>query len=280
MEGVGVDTHPHQSDDTEWSALATIPVLGVRSAAMDQWGLQGRVAVVIGGGGGLGAAMCRGLADAGASVVVIGRSESADTVAAKVEGAAIRCDASVPAELDDALELIRREVGSPDVLVAAQGIARPTPFLEHPDPSWDATIATNLTSVFRSCRTVGRWMVERGRGKIVTVASMLSFSGGLNVAAYAASKGGVAQLTKAMANELAPHGVNVNAIAPGYIKTNANRHIWNDDPARTREIVARLPAGRWGEPGDMVGPLLFLCSPHADYLHGVVLPVDGGWLSR
>jgi len=109
---------------------------------------------------------------------------------------------------------------------------------------------------------------------------MLSFSGGLNVAAYAASKGGVAQLTKAMANELAPRGVHVNAIAPGYIRTNANRHIWRDNPVRTQEIVARLPAGRWGEPADMVGPLLFLCSPHSDYLHGVVLPVDGGWLSR
>jgi 2-deoxy-D-gluconate 3-dehydrogenase len=123
-------------------------------------------------------------------------------------------------------------------------------------------------------------MAQQGRGKIVTIASMLSFSGGLNVAAYAASKGGVAQVTKALANELAPRGVNVNSIAPGYIRTNANVHIWRDDPTRTAEILARLPAGRWGEPDDVVGPLLFLCSTSADYLHGVVLPVDGGWLAR
>lgn len=247
---------------------------------MDVWGLDGRVAVVIGGGGGLGAAMSEGLSGAGASVVVVGRSDSADEVASRIGGTAVRCDASVPDELDGALARIRRDHGRVDVLVAAQGIAVPSPLLEHPDDAWDATIATNLTSVFRACRMVGGWMAEKGRGKIVTVASMLSFSGGLNVAAYAASKGGVAQLTKAMANELAPRGVNVNSIAPGYIKTNANRHIWRDNPARTQEIVARLPAGRWGEPSDMVGPLLFLCSPHSDYLHGVVLPVDGGWLSR
>ena len=247
---------------------------------MDHWGLAGRLAVVIGGGGGLGSAMSAGLASAGSSVVVVGRSEDAESVAAAIGGAAVRCDASDPDALDASLEQIRRDHGRPDVLVAAQGIARPSPLLEHTDADWDATIATNLTSVFRACRTVGTWMAEAGRGKIVTIASMLSFSGGLNVAAYAASKGGLAQLTKAMANELAPRGVNVNAIAPGYIRTNANRHIWRDNPKRTAEILSRLPSGRWGEPSDMVGPLLFLCSPHSDYLHGVVLPVDGGWLSR
>jgi len=247
---------------------------------VDHWGLAGRVAVVIGGGGGLGSAMCAGLASAGAAVVVVGRSDDAVRVAAAIGGAAVRCDASDPESLDSCLAAIRRDHGRPDVLVAAQGIVRPSGLLEHSDADWDDTIATNLTSVFRACRTVGSWMAEAGRGKIVTIASMLSFSGGMNVAAYAASKGGIAQLTKAMANELAQRGVNVNAIAPGYIKTNANRHIWRDNPTRTAEILARLPAGRWGEPSDMVGPLLFLCSPYSDYLHGVVLPVDGGWLSR
>lgn len=247
---------------------------------MDHWGLAGRVAVVIGGGGGLGSAMSAGLAGAGASVVVVGRSEDADRVAATIGGASVRCDASVPEELDACLNGIKRDHDRVDVLVAAQGIARPSPLLEHGDDDWDDTIATNLTSVFRACRTVGKWMAESGGGKIVTIASMLSYSGGVRVAAYAASKGGVAQLTKAMANELAPYGVNVNSIAPGYVKTNANRHIWRDDPRRTEEILARLPAGRWGEPADVVGPLLFLCSSYADYLHGVVLPVDGGWLSR
>jgi 2-deoxy-D-gluconate 3-dehydrogenase len=251
-----------------------------RLARVDHWGLAGRVAVVIGGGGGLGSAMSTGLAAAGASVIVVGRSEDVDRVAATIGGSSVRCDVSVPEELDTCLANIKIEHGRVDVLVAAQGIARPTPLVEHTDADWDATIATNLTSVFRACRTVGGWMAEDGRGKIVTIASMLAFSGGLRVAAYAASKGGLAQLTKAMANELAPYGVNVNAIAPGYVKTNANRHIWQDDPRRSEEILARLPAGRWGEPSDLVGPLLFLCSPHSDYLHGVVLPVDGGWLSR
>ena len=123
-------------------------------------------------------------------------------------------------------------------------------------------------------------MVPQGRGKIVTVASMLSFSGGFNVSSYAASKGGVGQLTKALANEWAPHGVNVNAIAPGYFRTELTAGIWRDDPERNAQILARLPAGRWGEPADLAGAIVFLASPASDYVHGIVLPVDGGWLSR
>jgi 2-dehydro-3-deoxy-D-gluconate 5-dehydrogenase len=134
--------------------------------------------------------------------------------------------------------------------------------------------------VFALCRLAGSLMVPRGSGKIVTIASMLSFQGGLRAAAYAASKGGVAQLTKALANEWAPHGVNVNAIAPGYVKTPLNRHIWRDDPGRSDAILARLPAGRWGEPSDLAGAAVFLASPASDYVHGIVLPVDGGWLAR
>ena len=123
-------------------------------------------------------------------------------------------------------------------------------------------------------------MVPRGRGKIVTVASMLSFQGGLNAAAYAASKGGVALLTKALCNEWAPAGVNVNSIAPGYVKTSLNRHIWQDDRIRSEAVLARLPAGRWGEPPDLAGAAVFLAAPASDYVHGIVLPVDGGWLAR
>jgi 2-deoxy-D-gluconate 3-dehydrogenase len=123
-------------------------------------------------------------------------------------------------------------------------------------------------------------MVPRGAGKIITIASMLSFQGGFGAAAYAASKGGVAQLTKALANEWAGSGVNVNAIAPGYVKTPLNRHIWRDDPARSDAVLARLPAGRWGEPADLAGAVVFLASRAADYVHGIVLPVDGGWLGR
>jgi 2-deoxy-D-gluconate 3-dehydrogenase len=139
---------------------------------------------------------------------------------------------------------------------------------------------TNLTAVFGLCQLAGAIFVAQGRGKIVNIASMLSFSGGLGVVSYAASKGGVAQLTKALANEWAPSGVNVNAIAPGYYKTQANVHIWRDDPERTAQITARLPAGRWGEPADLKGAVVFLSSAASDYVHGVILPVDGGWLSR
>jgi 2-deoxy-D-gluconate 3-dehydrogenase len=251
---------------------------------MDPEGLRGRTALVIGGAGGLGAAMSRGLSAAGVDVAIMGRSESLEQTAQSIGDGrrviAARCDVTDRAALDNAIDDVSERLGGIDILVAAQGIAVPRPVLDHDDEAWDRTLETNLTSVFRSCRRVGRQMAERGSGKIVTVASMLSFSGGLNVAAYAASKGGIAQLTKALANELAPRGVNVNAIAPGYIKTGANAHIWRDNPTRTAEILARLPAGRWGEPDDMVGPLLFLCSAASDYLHGVVLPVDGGWLSR
>lgn len=249
---------------------------------MDPWGIAGKKALVVGGGG-LGAAMCRGLYEAGVDVAIIGRSDSVDAVAREIRTDrpvfTVQCDVTDRAALDRGVADAVDRLGGIDILVAAQGIARPRPVLEHDDEDWDATLETNLTSVFRLCRSVGLLMAPTG-GKIVTVASMLSFSGGFQVAAYAASKGGVAQLTKAMANELAPLGINVNGIAPGYIKTNANVHIWRDNPVRTAEILTRLPAGRWGEPQDMIGPLLFLCSPASDYLHGVILPVDGGWLSR
>lgn len=247
--------------------------------------LSGRKALVVGGGGGLGRAMAGALHEAGASLAIMSRSSAADDAAAALGTSerpafAVRADvtdrASVAAGFEEAVEML----GGLDVLVAAQGLTLPSPALEHDLEAWDATLETNLTSVFELAQMAARQMVPAGGGKIVTVASMLSFSGGLNAAAYAASKGGVAQLTKALANEWAPHGINVNSIAPGYIKTPLNQHIWRDDPKRTAEILSRLPAGRWGEPEDMKGPTVFLCSPASDYLHGVILPVDGGWLSR
>ena len=141
-------------------------------------------------------------------------------------------------------------------------------------------IEVNLTATFELCQLAGRIMVEQGSGKIVNIASVLSFQGGLRVSSYAASKGGVSQLTMALANEWAPHGVNVNAIAPGYVKTALNARIWRDDPERTEQINVRIPAGRWGEPADMGGAVVFLSSAASDYVHGVTLPVDGGWLAR
>ena len=247
--------------------------------------LEGRRALIAGGGGGIGSAVTAALHRAGADVAILGRSPSALEAAARlsVPGRpvhAVIADATDRAALAAGFEQALEGLGGLDVLIAAQGIALPRVALDHDLEAWDATIETNLTSVFELCQLAARAMAPVGRGKIVTIASMLSFSGGLNVAAYAASKGGVAQLTKALANEWAPLGINVNSIAPGYIKTAANRHIWRDDPTRAAEILTRLPAGRWGEPEDLAGPTLFLCSSAADYLHGIVLPVDGGWLSR
>ena len=138
----------------------------------------------------------------------------------------------------------------------------------------------NLTATFELCQLAGRIMVAQGSGKIVNIASVMSFQGGWRISSYAASKGGVSQLTMALANEWAPHGVNVNAIAPGYVKTALNARIWRDDPERTAQIDVRIPAGRWGEPADIGGAVVFLSSPAADYVQGITLPVDGGWLSR
>lgn len=233
--------------------------------------LKGARAIVAGGAGGIGRGIVDALKDADCRVVVLGRSgvPPEHTV-----------DVADRAALAVVFDRAVGELGGLDILVAAQGIARSGASLEYDLDLWDETLEVNLTSVFELCQHAARVMVPQGSGRIVTIASMLSFSGGLNAAAYAASKGGVAQLTKALSNEWAPHGVNVNAIAPGYVRTAANRHIWRDDPVREAQITARLPAGRWGEPADIAGPVLFLCSPAARYMHGVVLPVDGGWLAR
>jgi 2-deoxy-D-gluconate 3-dehydrogenase len=242
--------------------------------------LSGARALVTGGGRGLGRAMAAALADAGASVAVIARSEQAEEAARELGGIGVRADLAQRDELRRGFEEAVELLGGLDVLVVSHGIGRRLPALDHELSDWDDVLRTNLTSVFELCRLAGRIMVSQGRGKIVTVASMLSFSGGLNVSSYAASKGGVGQLTKALANEWAPHGVNVNAIAPGYFRTELTAGIWRDDEERSAQILARLPAGRWGDPADLAGAIVFLASPASDYVHGIVLPVDGGWLSR
>jgi 2-deoxy-D-gluconate 3-dehydrogenase len=242
--------------------------------------LSGRRALVTGGGGGIGLGISEALAGAGARVAVLGRSDAADAAAARVGGTAVRADLSDREELRRGFEEAVASLGGLDILVASHGVSHAGPALETSNEQWDATIEVNLTSVFELCRLAGALMVPRGAGKIVTIASMLSFQGGFRAAAYSASKGGVAQLTKALANEWAPHGVNVNAIAPGYVKTALNTHIWRDDPQRNEAVLARLPAGRWGEPADLAGAAVFLASAASDYVHGIVLPVDGGWLGR
>jgi 2-deoxy-D-gluconate 3-dehydrogenase len=249
----------------------------------DPFSLAGKVALVTGASRGLGAGMALGLAAAGADVVLHASAPPAETALA-VERLGRRAaalaadlgDPAAPARLAaDALAVY----GRLDILINNAGIIRRQPADEHSDEFWDAVIEVNLSSVFRLSRAVGRHMLERGSGKIVNVASILSFQGGVTVPGYAAAKGGVAQLTKALANEWAGRGINVNAIAPGYMVTDNTAGL-RADQVRTRQINERIPAGRWGTPADLAGAVVFLASPASDYVNGHVLAVDGGWLAR
>ena len=246
---------------------------------IEQFGLNGQRVLVTGANGGIGVALATALREAGAALVVTGRSPTISEVGQVLDAHAIAADLRHPDEVTRVYEEATAVLGGLDGLVLVHGIVRPGPAVATTDSDWNATLESNLSSVFSLCQLAGADFVKQGRGKIVTIASMLSFSGGYQAAAYAASKGGLAQLTKALANEWAPHGVNVNAIAPGYIRTSANQHIWRDSD-RTASVLARLPAGRWGDPSDLAGAVVFLCARASDYLHGVILPVDGGWLAR
>ncbi len=245
--------------------------------------LEGRVALVTGAAGGLGAAYAIALAEAGADVAVHDRNP-VDETCARIRALGRKAtplvgnitDAGTP---DRMVQETLAALGALDIVVNNAGTIRRAPAAETSDEDWLAVIDVNLGSVFRTCRAAGRHMLAQGRGKIVNVASLLAFQGGILVPAYAASKGGVAQLTKALANEWAGKGVNVNAIAPGYVRTD-NTAPLQADPVRSRAIVERIPAGRWAETRDIVGGVVFLCSPAADYVHGHVLVVDGGWMGR
>jgi 2-deoxy-D-gluconate 3-dehydrogenase len=188
-------------------------------------------------------------------------------------------DLSDPSRALGVVQQAEQNLGPVDILVNNAGVIHRSPVLDYQEADWERVMSVNLKSVFLLSQAVARGMRERRRGKIIQIASLLSFQGGLNVAAYAASKGAVAQLTKAMANELAPHGVNVNAIAPGYIETDGTAALLQDT-ARNRQITERIPAGRWGKPEDLVGACIFLASAASDYVHGTLLLVDGGWLAR
>jgi 2-dehydro-3-deoxy-D-gluconate 5-dehydrogenase len=256
-------------------------VIAVRSNPFD---LTGRVALVTGTSRGLGAAMAKALAAAGADVAVHDRERPCVTEEAiKAMGRRSWClgaDLADRAAADDMVAEAIGKAGRIDILVNNAGIIRRQPAATHSDEDWDAVLEINLTTVFRLTRTVGRHMLDRGEGgKIVNIASLLSFQGGLTVPGYAAAKGGVAQLTKAFANEWAPHGINVNAIAPGYMETD-NTAPLRADPLRTRQITDRIPAGRWGAPEDLSGAVVFLSSSASDYVHGHVVVVDGGWMAR
>ena len=251
---------------------------------MTSLGLEGKVALVTGSATGIGAAIAQCLAEAGADVVCHGKDDAADAAVAAVRASGrrsfgVRADLADRQGHEHLIGSVVRELGSLDILINNAGLIRRAAAEHYSEDDWDTLLEVNLSAVFRLSQLAGRHMLERGSGKIVNIASLLSFQGGVRVPAYAASKGAVAQLTKALANEWAGRGVNVNAIAPGYIAT-ANTLDLRNDAERSRQILERIPAGRWGEPSDIAGAAAFLCSPSANYIHGHVLVVDGGWLAR
>ena len=247
--------------------------------------LTGRTALVTGCRRGIGKGAAVALAAAGADIVGVSASlEDGSDVAAAVEGLGrsfrgYRCDFADRAAVYDLVAAVREDVPHLDIVVNNAGTIARAPAAEHPDELWDRVLEVNLTAQFVLARELGRDMLVRGSGKIVFVASLLSFQGGITVPGYAASKSGVAGLTRALANEWAGRGVNVNAVAPGYVRTD-NTQALQDDPVRSEQILVRIPAGHWAEPEDIAGAIVFLSSPAADYVHGAVLPVDGGWLAR
>src|SRR5262249_19015180 len=252
---------------------------------MTPFSLDGKVALVTGASRGLGAAIAAALADAGAEGVLHGSRPPAEGAGRTIQTRTRARTAFAVGDVsqrDVSDRLVADAIaamGRLDILINNAGTIRRAPAADVADADWDAVIEVNLTSAFRLCRAAGRHMLERGAGKIVNVASLLSFQGGITVPAYAAAKGGLAQLTKALANEWAGRGVNVNAIAPGYMRSDNTRAL-QDDPVRSKQILDRIPAGRWGEPADLAGAVVFLASPASDYVHGHVLTVDGGWMGR
>ncbi|MDZ7292281.1 MAG: 2-dehydro-3-deoxy-D-gluconate 5-dehydrogenase KduD [candidate division KSB1 bacterium] len=251
---------------------------------LDKFKLNGKVAIVTGASRGLGQAMAIALAEAGADIVLVDISDATSTCQ-EIKKFGRRCvnisaDLSnkdcVPVIVNTAVE----KMGAINILVNNAGIIRRAPLLEFPEKDWDEVININLRTLFFLSQAVARVMVEQGRGgKIINVASLLSFQGGILVPSYTASKSGVMGLTRLFANELAPHNINVNAIAPGYMATE-NTKALREDPKRSAEILTRIPAGRWGLPEDLMGAVVFLASEASNYMHGHALVVDGGWLCR
>ncbi len=257
-----------------------------RLPVLDRFKLDGKTALVTGARRGIGMAMALALAEAGADIV--GTSASLETSGSRVEQAVealgrrfrgYACDLADRAAVYAFIEKVRRDCPPVDILVNNGGTILRKPAAEHPDEYWDRILEVDLSAQFLLAREFGRDMLARGAGKIVFTASLLSFQGGITVPGYAAAKGGVAQLTKALANEWAGGNVQVNAIAPGYIATD-NTTALRDDPARNAAILARIPAGRWGDAGDLAGAVVYLASSASDYVSGAILTVDGGWMGR
>ncbi len=252
---------------------------------MNMFDLSGKTALVTGAKRGIGKGIAEGLAAAGADIIGVSATlgpnsdveQSVTALGRSFKGYA--CDFSDRAALHTFIAQLAEGGVKPDILVNNAGTILRTPAAEHPDEDWDTVIEVNLNAQFVLSREIGRGMIERGHGKIIFTASLLTFQGGITVPGYAASKGGIGQLTKALSNEWASKGVNVNAIAPGYIATD-NTEALRNDPVRQKAILDRIPAGRWGTPEDFAGPAVFLASDAASYVHGEILTVDGGWMGR
>jgi 2-deoxy-D-gluconate 3-dehydrogenase len=250
------------------------------------WGpfsLEGKVALVTGGNAGLGQAISVALAEAGADIAVISRRAPEETgkLVAHLgrRFLAIEADLASTKPIAGIVEEAARALGSVDILVNNAGIIRRADAVDFSEKDWDDVMSVNLKSAFFLAQATGRRMLAKGRGKIINIVSMLSFQGGIRVSAYTASKSALAGITKLLANEWAAKGINVNAIAPGYIATD-NTAALRADEKRNAEILARIPAGRWGVPADLGGAAVFLASAASDYVNGAILPVDGGWLAR
>jgi 2-deoxy-D-gluconate 3-dehydrogenase len=249
----------------------------------DLFSLNGETAIVTGADRGLGQAIALALAQAGADIAAVGRSKP-DATGAKAAAAGrrfawIEADLSTIEPVGRVVREAEAQLGPIGILVNNAGTIRRADAVEFSEADWDAVIDTNLKSLFFLTQAVAKGMLARGRGKIINIASMLSFQGGVRVASYTAAKSGVAGLTRLLANEWAGRGVNVNAVAPGYFATD-NTAALRADETRNRDILARIPAGRWGAPEDLGGAAVFLASRASDYVHGAILPVDGGWLAR
>jgi 2-deoxy-D-gluconate 3-dehydrogenase len=252
--------------------------------ALNWFSLEGKIALVTGTGTGIGAAIAQALAESGADVACHARGDEARPTSDAIRAlgrrsVALSADLSQRDAQDALIANAVKEFGRIDILVNNAGLIRRAPAVDYSDEDWDLLLEVNLSAPFRLSRKVGKLMIEQGGGRIVNIASLLAFQGGILVPAYAASKGGVAQLTKALANEWAAKNVNVNAIAPGYIATN-NTAALRADETRSRQILDRIPAGRWGQADDVAGAAIFLCSEAARYITGHVLVVDGGWMAR